>query len=136
MLPALIALLPGLLDKLLPDKGAADAAKLELLRLMQTGEIAQLQADTAAATGQNEVNKVEAASNRLFVAGWRPFVGWTCGAAMAFKYVGGPLLVMLAQLTGQTITLPTIEAAELLPILLGMLGLGAMRTAEKLKDKA
>ena len=136
MLPALITLLPGLLDKLLPDKGAADAAKLELLRLVQTGEIAQLQADTATATGQAEVNKVEAASNRLFVAGWRPFVGWTCGAAMAFKYVGGPLLVMLAQLTGQAITLPAIEAAELLPILLGMLGLGAMRTAEKLKDKA
>lgn len=136
MLPALIALLPGLLDKLLPDKGAADAAKLELLRLMQSGEIAQLQADTTAATGQTDVNKVEAASNRLFVAGWRPFVGWTCGAAMAFKYVGGPLLVMLAQLTGHAITLPTIEAAELLPILLGMLGLGAMRTAEKLKDKA
>ena len=136
MLPALLSLLPSLLDKLLPDKGAADTAKLELLRLVQTGEIAQLQADTAAATGQNEVNKVEAASNRLFVAGWRPFVGWTCGAAMAFKYVGGPLLVMLAGAAGHPITLPQIDAAELTPILLGMLGLGAMRTAEKLKDKA
>ena len=136
MLPILLTLLPALLDKLIPDKGAADAAKLEFLRLAQTGEIAQLQADTQTAVAQNEVNKTEAGNTSLFVAGWRPFVGWTCGAAMAFKYLGGPLLAMLAALAGHPLTLPAIDAAELTPILLSMLGLGIMRTTEKIKDKA
>ena len=136
MLPLLLTLLPALLDKLIPDKGAADAAKLEFLRLAQTGEIAQLQADTQTAVSQGDVNKTEAANPSLFVAGWRPFVGWTCGAAMAFKYLGGPLLVMLAALAGHPLTLPAIDAADLTPILLSMLGLGIMWTTEKLKDKA
>lgn len=136
MWPQLLALIPGLLDKLLPDRGAADAAKLELLRMVQTGELAALQAETTLAQGQNEVNKIEAGSTRLFVAGWRPFVGWICAAALGFKYIGGPLLVMAGSVAGVAVPLPAIDAAELTPLLLGMLGLGGLRTIEKVKGKA
>lgn len=136
MWPGLLALLPGLLDKLLPDKGAADAAKLELLRMAQAGELAALDAETKLALGQAETNKIEAASSRLFVAGWRPFVGWICGAALGFKYIGGPVLVMLCAAVGAPVTLPVLDAGELMPLLLGLLGLGGLRTLEKVKGVA
>jgi hypothetical protein len=136
MLPALLALLPGLIDKLLPDKGAADAAKLELLRMAQAGELAALDAETKLALGQAETNKIEAASSRLFVAGWRPFVGWICGAALGFKYIAGPALVMACAAAGVPVTLPMLDAGELMPLLLGLLGLGGLRTLEKVKGVA
>lgn len=136
---ALLALLPVLgqiLDKVLPDKGASDAAKLELVKMAQAGELAQLQADVTLATGQTDINKIEAGSNRLFVAGWRPFVGWICGLAVAFKFIGGPMLFMVAQAIGHPVALPNIATEELWPLLLGMLGLGGLRTVEKVKGAA
>ena len=136
---ALISLIPvftQLLDKILPDKGAADAAKLELIRLAQQGELAQIDADVAIATAQSETNKAEASSTRLFVAGWRPFVGWICGLAVGFKFIGGPALFMVAQAFGHSVELPVIETSELWPLLLGVLGLGGLRTVEKVKGAA
>jgi hypothetical protein len=126
MLQALIPLLGTVLDKVLPDPQAAAAAKLKMLELAQSGEMAQI-------TGQLEVNKAEAQSLNVFVAGWRPFIGWTCGVTVAFKYVIGPLLVMVAKMTGHDIPLPEIDASELWPVLMGMLGLGGMRTMEKMR---
>jgi hypothetical protein len=136
---ALLSLIPvfsQLLDKILPDKGAADAAKLELLKMAQQGELAQINADVTIATAQAETNKIEAASTRLFVAGWRPFVGWICGFAVGFKFIGGPALFMVAQAFGHPVDLPVIETSELWPLLLGMLGLGGLRTVEKVKGAA
>jgi hypothetical protein len=118
-----------LIDRLWPDPAQANQAKLKLFELQQSGELAQM-------TGQLDVNKVEAASSSIFVAGWRPFIGWICGAAMAFKYIGGPLLMMIGQAFGLHITLPNIDSGDLMPILLGMLGLGVMRTTEKVKGVA
>ena len=131
MWPALLTLLPGLLDKLIPDKGAADEAKLKLLALVQTGEIAALQADTQLSQAQADINKTEAQSPRIFVSGWRPFVGWICAAALGFQYIGAPLLSMATGLPS-----PAIDSAELTPILLGLLGLGSLRTLEKIKGVA
>lgn len=136
---ALALLLPfasELIKKLFPEPGAQAAAQLELMRLAQSGELAALAAETDLARGQNEVNKVEAGSNRLFVAGWRPFVGWICASALAFKYIGGPLLVMVGQVAGFPVVLPVIDSADLTPVLLGMLGLGGLRTLEKVKGVA
>lgn len=136
---ALLSLIPifsQLLDKILPDKGAADAAKLELLRLAQQGELAQINADVSIATAQSETNKIEAGSTRLFVAGWRPCVGWICALAVGFKFIGGPALFMAAQAFGHPVELPVIETSELWPLLLGMLGLGSMRSFEKVKGVA
>ena len=101
--------------------------------MVQKGELAQLDADLRLATGQQEVNKVEAASTSLFVAGWRPFIGWVCGAAFAFKFIGGPLAVVLMSMAGHPITLPEFDFTEMSTVLLGMLGLGGLRTIEKVK---
>jgi len=133
---SLIPVFSQLLDKILPDKGAADAAKLEMIKLAQQGDLAQINADVAIATAQSEINKVEAGSTRLFVAGWRPFVGWICALAVGFKFIGGPALFMIAQALGHPVDLPQIETSELWPLLLGMLGLGGLRTVEKIKGAA
>lgn len=136
MWQALIPVLGGILDKVLPDPKAAAEAKLKMLDMAQQGELAVLAADTELAKGQMETNRAEAGNANIFVSGWRPFIGWTCGLTVAFKYVGGPLLVMVAQMTGHEIPLPQIDASELWPVLMGMLGLGGYRTMEKLKGKA
>ena len=86
--------------------------------------------------GQMEINKAEASNNSLFVAGWRPFIGWTCGAAFMFKFVGGPALVFGAALFGHVVVLPEFDFSEMSSILFGMLGLGALRTVEKVKKVA
>jgi len=136
MWPALIPLLGGLLDKLFPDPAAANEAKLKVMQMAQTGELAQLNADLQLATGQIDVNKAEASNPSIFVAGWRPFVGWVCGVAFAFKFVGGPLLVFIAAYFGHPITLPVLDFTEMSTILLGMLGIGGLRTIEKVKGVA
>lgn len=133
MWPLLIPLLSNLLDKVLPDKGASDAAKLELVKLAQSGQLAEMDAQVRLITAQTDINKVEAASSSILVAGARPAIMWVCGAAMAFKFIGGPALFVLAQAVGHPITLPSLDFSEMNTVLMGMLGLGAMRTVEKIK---
>lgn len=125
-LTAVLNLGGQLIDRIFPDKAAADAAKLEMLKMQQSGELAQM-------AGQMDINKVEAASSSVFVAGWRPAVGWTCAAAFAFKFVLGPSAVVLMAIIGHPITLPVFDFSEMSTILLGMLGLGGLRTVEKIK---
>jgi hypothetical protein len=127
MLDALIGPVTGLLDKFIPD--ADERARL-------AHEIATLSERHAQelAKGQLAVNQTEAAHKSLFVAGWRPFVGWTCGIALAWHFVGQPLVVFGIALAGvDTPELPTFEMESLLTVLLGMLGLGGLRTFEKTK---
>lgn len=133
MWPALLPILGNLIDNLFPDPTAAANAKLQIMQMAQTGELAQLDADTKMALGQIAVNQVEASSPSLFVAGWRPFVGWICGFAFAFKFVLGPLVAMLLTAAGYPVVLPVMDFTEMSTILLGMLGLGALRTVEKVK---
>lgn len=132
----LVPLLGNLLDRIFPDPKTAADAKLEVMKLAQSGELAHLNAEVQLATGQTEVNKAEAANGSLFVSGWRPFVGWTCGAAFAFKFIGGPAAFVLSQWLGHPITLPVFDFTEMSTILMGMLGLGAMRSVEKIKGAA
>ncbi|CAB4180635.1 Holin of 3TMs, for gene-transfer release [uncultured Caudovirales phage] len=117
------------LDRVLPDPAQQAAAKLELMKLQQNGELAQI-------TGQMEINKVEAASSSLFVSGWRPSIGWVCGAGFAVQFVIGPLAEWGAALAGHPVKFPQMDTGTMMPLLLGMLGLGGLRTAEKLADKA
>ena len=117
------------LDRVLPDPAQQAAAKLELLKLQQNGELAQI-------TGQMEINKIEAASSSLFVSGWRPSIGWICGAGFAVQFVIGPLAEWGAALAGHPVKFPQMDTGTMMPLLLGMLGLGGLRTAEKLADKA
>jgi hypothetical protein len=139
MAPAIAAILPvlgNMFDRIFPDPKAAAEAKVQVMEMAQRGELAQLDADLKMATGQMEVNKVEAANASIFVAGWRPFIGWTCGAAFAFKFIVGPSAVVLMAMLGHPITLPEFDFTEMSTILLGMLGLGTLRTVEKVKNVA
>lgn len=77
--------------------------------------------------------EVEAANQSLFVAGWRPAIGWVCGAAFAFKFILGPAAVVAMAMAGHPITLPAFDFTEMSTILLAMLGLGGLRTVEKVK---
>ena len=78
---------------------------------------------------QIEVNKVEAAHPSTFVSGWRPFIGWVCGVAMGFNYLAVPVLTIWYPLV-------PLDIATMFPVLLGLLGLGGFRTAEKFKGVA
>lgn len=124
----LVPALGKLLDKVLPDTEAANQAKAELLKLQLSGELQQVM-------GQLEINKMEAASTNWWVAGWRPAIGWICGAALAYAALFEPVGRFMAKVWfGYTGDFPIIDTNLTMQILLGMLGLGAMRTTEKLKD--
>lgn len=113
-----------ILDKVIPDPQAKAAAQLKLMELQMSGELAQM-------SGQMEVNKEEAKSSSIFIAGWRPFVGWVCATAFASNFVVGPLVSFVSAAMGNPVPYPSLELTELMPVLLGMLGLGAYRTYEK-----
>jgi len=117
MLSQLISPVAGLLDKFITDKD--QAAKL-------AHEIATM-ADNHAqelAKGQLAVNKAEAESGSLFIGGWRPFVGWVCGIGLMYN-------VILSQFLAIWFEVPTVDPSLLTPVLMGMLGMGAMRSYEK-----
>lgn len=125
-----------LIDKLWPDPAQRDIAKLKLLELQQSGELAVLAAETQLAKGQIDVNAVEAASTSLFVSGWRPAVGWVCVLGFAMQFVVAPTATWATGLLGSTATFPSLDLSTMLPLLFGMLGLGGLRTAEKIKSVA
>lgn len=124
------------IDRLFPDPTQAANAKLELIKLQQSGELAMMSADVEIAKSQMAVNQAEAAAGGLFVAGWRPFIGWTCGAAFAYKFVLAPALAFGMTAAGHPVTLPVLDFTEMSTVLLGMLGLGGLRTVEKVKGVA
>lgn len=82
---------------------------------------------------QTDTNKAEAANPNMFVAGWRPFVGWICGLGFGVQFIFGPLGQWIATLAGHPVTFPQLDLGTMMPLLLGMLGLGGMRTAEKIQ---
>ena len=88
------------------------------------------------AKAQLEVNKVEAASKSLFVAGWRPFIGWTCGLGMFGNFITIPFANFVLALLSYEIVIPLVPLETMMPVLMGMLGLGAMRSYEKTKQVA
>ena len=125
-----------LIDKVFPSAEAKAAAQLELLKLAQAGELAELTAGTELAKAQVGLNQTEAASPSLFVSGWRPFIGWICGLGLAYQFLAHPLLVFLLRLTQVASEPPGLEMETLITLLFGMLGLGGMRTFEKLSGVA
>jgi hypothetical protein len=127
MLNALIGPVTGLLDKFVEDKDQ----KAKLAHDLAT--MAERHAHDLA-RGQMEINKQEAASRNVFVAGWRPFIGWVCGVAMAWHFVIAPFVMFFATWFGAEIPeLPVFDMDSLMTVLLGMLGLGGLRTYEKSK---
>ena len=133
LLSGLFDLGKGLIDRVLPDPAAKAAAQLELLKMQQAGDLAQLAADTDLAKLQIQTNMAEAAGN-WFTAGWRPFIGWICGVSLCYVAIIEPVARFVAQVWfAYTGAFPTIDTQLTMQVLLGMLGLGAMRSAEKIK---
>ena len=133
LLSGLFDLGKGLIDRVLPDPAAKAAAQLELLKMQQAGDLAQLAADTDLAKLQIQTNMAEAAGN-WFTAGWRPFIGWICGVSLCYVAILEPVARFVAQVWfAYTGAFPTIDTQLTMQVLLGMLGLGAMRSAEKIK---
>lgn len=131
-----LPLITSVLDKILPDATAAGEAKLKMLELAQRGELAVLDADMRLALAQIEVNKVEASTD-LFRGGWRPAVGWVCVLGLGYQLVLRPVLPWLVRVAGGEVPdLPSIDTDTLMVLLTGMLGLGGLRTFEKVKGRA
>ena len=127
LIPGLLPIIGDVIGRFLPeDKEAAAKAKQEIEQQLTT-HLAQI--DLA----QLEINKAEASHRSIFVAGWRPFIGWSCGFALAYTYVIQPIAVFALAQTGYLIDLPTLSMSEMMPVLMGMLGLGGLRTFEKFK---
>lgn len=137
MWAALIPLIGTIVEKVIPDPQAAADAKLRVMELAQKGELAVLDADLKLALGQIEVNKAEATSTDVFRGGWRPAVGWVCVVGLAYQFIVQPVLPWVVVLFGaQVPPLPAINNEALMVLLTGMLGLGGLRTFERVKGKA
>jgi hypothetical protein len=135
LLSGLFDLGKGLIDRLFPDPAAKAAAQLELLRMEQTGALAQLAAETDLAKLQIQTNIEEAKSTNWWVAGWRPAIGWVCGAGLAYAALIEPFARFAAKVWfGYAGDFPVIDTDLTMQILMGMLGLGAMRSVEKVKN--
>lgn len=134
LLGPLLELGKGLINKFFPDPAQAQAAQLELLKMAQTGELAQLAADTKIAEAQLAVNAAEAASGNAYASSWRPTVGYVCVAGLGYTFLLQPLLPWFAAVAGLTVPpLPALDTNVLMTLLLGMLGIGGMRSFDKSK---
>jgi hypothetical protein len=121
-LTAGVDLATTVINKIWPDKTAAEAA--------------QLAAAVAIVQGQLDTNKAEAASPSPFTSGWRPAIGWVCALALACQYIARPMLMWYGAVAGHAWpTLPGIDD-NLWQLMLGMLGLGGLRTIEKVRGAA
>jgi hypothetical protein len=113
-----------LIERFIPDPKQKAEALLKLREMEQSGDLQVI-------ANQIEINKSEAASPRLFVSGWRPFIGWVCGAALALQLIIIPLAVYGANLAGKPVPAPVMSVELLTTMVISMLGIGGMRTYEK-----
>ena len=120
MLEKLIDPISNILDKFVADKDLKQKLQHELKTELHRANMAQI-----------EVNKEEAKHRTVFVAGWRPFTGWVCATALAYHFIIEPVLVFFLSWYGVQIQLPQFDMGSLLTVLMGMLGLGGLRTYEK-----
>ena len=124
MIDKLIGPVTGLLDKCIEDKDqkARLAHDLATMADQHAQELAK---------GQMAINQVEAAHKSLFVSGWRPFIGWSCGLGMFGNFITIPFSNFVLALLEYDIVIPLVPLETMMPVLMGILGLGAMRTYEK-----
>lgn len=131
MIGLLSAVLPSVMEvagRFLPEDKEKRAAAEREIEAQLTTHLAKI--DLA----QLDINKTEAAHRSVFVSGWRPMIGWTCGAAMALNFLIFPLASFVLAQTGHLVELPNLDMTQMMPVLMGMLGLGGLRTVEKIKQ--
>lgn len=118
---SLIEPISGIVEELVEDKDLKNKLNFRLRNAINEAD-----------KEQNKVNAIEANHQSVFVAGWRPAVAWICVVAMFFNYIAAPLIIWGTTLYGAPVFLPTLDFSEISPILFGMLGLGGLRTIEKM----
>jgi len=128
------------LDKFIPDQQAKAAALFKLQELADKKDSEKLQAEVQIILGQVEINKIEAASESLFKSGWRPAIGWTCAVSLFSYYV--PYCLVATAIwayqcvhTGALVSRPDLNIADLMGLVTAMLGLGVMRSIDKMTTK-
>ena len=121
---SLVGPVTGLLDKFIEDKDQKAMLAHKIATMSEEHHQDLMKA-------QIEVNKVEASNSNLFVSGWRPFIGWTCGLGMFGNFITIPFSNFVLALVGMDIVIPLVPLETMMPVLMGMLGLGAMRSFEK-----
>ena len=127
LIPQIAPILGNVLDRFFPDKEKAAEAQRAI-------ESALLENAAQINLAQIEVNKAEAQHRTIFVAGWRPFIGWVCGIALAWHFVGVPVTIFFIAWAGAEVPeLPAFDMNSRMTGLRGMLGLGGLRTFEKMK---
>lgn len=122
-----------------PITSGIDLAKVAIEKIWPDKtekEKAELAAAVAMVQGQLDINKAEAASGSAFVGGWRPFIGWVCGMAFAWNWCGLPVAMFILAYLDKPMQLAQADMTEMMPVLMGMLGLGALRSYEKTKGVA
>jgi hypothetical protein len=110
-------------DKIWPDKTEQEKQQLAMAMTVIQGQL--------------DANKAEASNTSLFVSGWRPWIGWVCGTACAWNWIGLKIVLFVAAFFGHPVNgIAPADLSEMMPVLLGMLGLGGLRTIEKIQHVA
>lgn len=125
-IPAMVESVATIINKVVPDADAGRKAAHEIV-------IEQLRQVDSQLSAQAEINKIEAASASVFVAGWRPFIGWVCGIALAWAFIISPTVQWAAALAGHVTPLPELDTATIFQLVLAMLGLSGWRSLDKIK---
>ena len=124
LVSTLVGPVTGLLDKFIEDKDQKNALAHEIATMSERHHQELMKS-------QIEVNKAEALHKSIFVSGWRPFIGWTCGLGMFGNFITIPFSNFVLALLKIDIVIPLVPLETMMPVLMGMLGLGAMRSYEK-----
>ena len=123
LLPLLAPLIGKLADAFIPDPAAREKFIAQFFDSLSRADLSQI-----------EVNKAEAASGNMFVAGWRPAIGWACAVALISQYVAAPWAEWLAWSFGwQLVPFPRFDQI-LWELMFGLLGMSALRSLEKIKN--
>jgi hypothetical protein len=124
-----------IIDRVFPDPTQRDQAKLQMMKMQQEGEFKSMDQEFQLAIEQIKVNAVEAGQPGL-INKWRPALGWVCVSAYAFNYLGLPLANFAVDLMGLKVDIIALDTGELTTLLFGMLGIGTLRTIDKIKGVA
>lgn len=128
ILDVLTPVLGPIIDRVFPDPKERHDFQLKLMEIADREEARQHEENM----GQIGTNTAEASNSNLFVAGWRPAVGWVCAIGVGYSFVLEPLAAFIAKLCGYGGDFPALDMGNLMTLIMGMLGMGYLRTKEKM----
>ncbi len=134
--PGLLALIPSvisIINKVIPDKSAAAKIQGEIMLMQAKGELSSIENEFNIAIRQLDANVEEAKSDSLFKSGWRPFVGWACSFSFILIFCLFPMIEMSFALFGKAVAMPKLDLSVAINLLMGLLGMGALRSYERIK---